>query len=678
MSSVHLDKEFEEFRGMMEVPDTFEDGFSWSSLIGALFVAMLMVPGAIYMQLLAGMGVGPAAQWVTVILFLEVARRAHRHLKRAELFVLFYMAGAVMMLQFQGLLWNQFFVQSRAATGMGFADQIPHWYAPSDPDVLAQRSFFHPAWYPALGVSVFHLVMGRINSTILSYGLFRVASDIERLPFPMAPIGAQGIMALAEQQEEESQRGRSDVEDKGNWRWRVFSIGGVLGLSFGAIYMAVPAITSALFDEPITFIPIPFVDWTQKTSSFLPAVATGMSLDLGQFVIGMVLPFFAMLGSIIGLVLMAINNAFILYPNGMLPSWQTSDETVATLYHNLFDFYFSFGMGVAIAIAVAGFFQVGANMAKKRREKRRKERLAMEAGETLDDKNEYTGPPPGRGDMPAIAVIGAYIFTSMSYVLLSGYLIDWHPRVMWVLLFFAFLYTPLISYVTARLEGLAGQVVQIPLVKEAAFILSGYRGGVDIWFLPLPIAQYGRRTVFYRQAELTGTRFWSIWKAELILVPIVMISSILFGQFIWSLARIPGPEYPYAERMWELGAAQQSLVFTSTLGRYSPFEKAFRPDYLAYGATFGLVTFFVLYFLRLPIMLIYGILRGFNNTLPHVILPQFLGACVGRFYFQRKLGLKWRQYVPVVAAGFSCGMGLVTVLAVGLNFLKQAAISTAF
>ncbi|MBS3820910.1 MAG: peptide transporter, partial [Phycisphaerae bacterium] len=115
MSSARIDKELEQFRDMMDVPDTFEDGFNWSSLVGALFVAMLMVPGAIYMQLLAGVGVGQAAQWVTVILFLEVARRAHKNLTKAELFVLFYMAGAVMMLKNQGLLWNQFFVQSRVS-----------------------------------------------------------------------------------------------------------------------------------------------------------------------------------------------------------------------------------------------------------------------------------------------------------------------------------------------------------------------------------------------------------------------------------------------------------------------------------------------------------------------------------------------------------------------------------
>ena len=91
-----VDKEMEEFRGLMEVPSTFEEGFNWKSLVGAIFIAIMMVPGAIYMSLLAGQGIGPAAQWVTVILFVEVARRAQQQLKRPEIFVLFYMAGAAM------------------------------------------------------------------------------------------------------------------------------------------------------------------------------------------------------------------------------------------------------------------------------------------------------------------------------------------------------------------------------------------------------------------------------------------------------------------------------------------------------------------------------------------------------------------------------------------------------
>ena len=79
----------------MTVPDTFEDGFGWGTVVMAFFVGLLMVPAQMYMQLVAGMDLGGAAQWVTVILYVEVARRAFTRLKRPEIFVLFYMCGAV-------------------------------------------------------------------------------------------------------------------------------------------------------------------------------------------------------------------------------------------------------------------------------------------------------------------------------------------------------------------------------------------------------------------------------------------------------------------------------------------------------------------------------------------------------------------------------------------------------
>ena len=47
MSATRYDREIEQYRSLMEVPSTFTEGFSWTSLVGALFIALLMVPGAI-------------------------------------------------------------------------------------------------------------------------------------------------------------------------------------------------------------------------------------------------------------------------------------------------------------------------------------------------------------------------------------------------------------------------------------------------------------------------------------------------------------------------------------------------------------------------------------------------------------------------------------------------------
>jgi hypothetical protein len=664
-----FDTELEEFRQVMEVPSTFEEGFSWSSLLGAVFVALLMVPGAIYMGLLAGtMEIGAASQWVTVILFIEVAKRAHRTLKRAEIFVLFFMAAAAMGMPFSGLLWNQFFINSDAAAATGIADQLPRWFAPPmESESYSLRTFFHPHWLPVIGMVVFGSFFGELSNMILGYGLFRLASDVERLPFPMAPVGAQGIMAMAE-----------DIETKGggqgSWRWRVFAIGGAIGLAFGSVYLLLPTLSGALTGVSIQIFPIPFYDLTFKTGKYLPAVATGIAWDLGHLIFGMVMPFFGMLGSFIGLMSTFVAGP-ILYSDriGILHNWKYGDDTIATIFKNNVDFFFSFQIGLALAIAFIGIYQVVKSVVKLRRSRTQSR---VEAG--ID-------PPAGRGDIRMWIVILFYVFVTLTYVTVSALLLRWHHgewtsgirNVVIVLLILGFFYTPLISYVTARLEGMVGQVVEIPLIREAALILSGYRG-VACWFLPIPIANYGSMTVFYRQCELTGTKFTSIWKSKLVLYPIILVSSIFFMNFIWGLAEVPSNAYPYAQKMWELNAANQCIVFSSTLGEYSIFEEAFRPIYIVAGTVFGGVLFSLMWTVGAPIMLTYGVVRGLGQSMPHTIIPNFIGALIGRYYFRKKLGLKWRQFIPVVAAGYACGMGLITTVGVGITFLSKADVSLPF
>ena len=701
-----IDKELEEFRSLMEPPDTFEDGFSWAALLGAIFVALLMVPGSIYMTLLAGVAVGPAAQWVTLILFIEVARRANKSLKRAEIFTLFYLSGAIMVTASQlqgqfhgglGALWAQFYVQSDSARAAGIAEHVPSWVAPrvdeDGNDILATRSLLHWEWLPALALIAFTMLIGRIDNMILGYGLFRLTSDIEKLPFPMAPVQAQGVMALSEEQVEESARKGSKPDDEpephtrgepaGSWRWRIFSIGAVMGLIFGAIYLGVPTITGALLDAPIQILPIPFIDYTQKTSEFLPAVASGISLNLGRVIFGMVLPFWAVVGSFVGLVVTFVANPILHDPSivgssadPILSSWNRGDNMQVTFYKNQVDFYFSFSVGVAIAIALMGFWSVFRAYTNARRE-------ARERGDNETAGEKLTDVPEGRGDIRPWIIVAVYLLSTALYIGVSCWLLFitdgavFMPLVL-VMCIYAFFYTPLISYVTARLEGIAGEVLNIPFVREASFILSGYNG-IAVWFLPIPLHNYGSMTVFYRSCELTGTKFWSIWKSEIFLTPIILIGSLGFAHFIWQLGDIPGPNYPFAQEWWEVTAEQQSLIFSSTMGdQFSEFERALNVNYIGAGAAVGLVCFLGFSWLGAPTFLMYGVVKGLNQTLPFTIIPEFIGALIGRYYFQKKYGLQWRQYIPVIFAGFSCGMGLVGTLGVGFTFLAKAVFQLPF
>ncbi|KKK67924.1 hypothetical protein LCGC14_2949220, partial [marine sediment metagenome] len=166
--AMRMDKELQEFRDLMPRPDRFEEGFGWRTVIMALFVGLLMTPAQMYMYLVAGVEMGSAAQWVTVILYVEVARRAFTRLKRPEIFVLFYMCGAVIH-SGGGLLWRQFLVQSEEMRKMGIVEYIPAWYAPSDPDVLGSRDFFTRAWLVPVGLMLLTLFITRLDHFGLGY-----------------------------------------------------------------------------------------------------------------------------------------------------------------------------------------------------------------------------------------------------------------------------------------------------------------------------------------------------------------------------------------------------------------------------------------------------------------------------------------------------------------------------
>jgi hypothetical protein len=644
------DRELQEYRDLLKPPTHFEEGFDWKTIVGAIFIGFLMMPGSMYLQLVIGTGVGPAARWVTIILFAELAKRAYSDLKQQEIFLLYYMAGAALHTPFQGLLWNQYLVQSDAARMLGVTEFIPAWVAPApESAALLERTLFHRDWLIPILLLIGTQIITRVDQFGLGYALYRITSDVEKLPFPMAPVAALGTMALAESTEEREK----------SWKWRVFSIGGVIGLVFGAVYVLLPALSGLVLMEPIRPIPIPWVELTVHTENWLPAVATGIQLDLGLVFIGMVLPFWAVMGGLGGLLITLIANP-ILYQQGILHRWHPGMRTVETVFANNFDFYLSFSIGLGLAIGLVGIWHVVRSFAG---------RGAGERGGL----RELLRPPAGRGDINFWLSIGIYVFSTVSYVVLCVWLVPNFPVVFFLI--YGFLYTPVISYITARMEGIAGQFVSLPLVREASFIAGakyfGYQG-IEIWYAPIPIHNYGSATVSFREIELTGTSIRGIIKSEIVVFPVVMIASLLFSQFIWQLAPIPSSAYPFAQELWHLQALNSLLMQTSTLEGNSLFFQALNWSYAAAGTLLGVVIYFFLTLFGLPVMLVYGLVRGLGQSTPHGLLLEVVGALLGRYVFRRRYGAMWGQYSPVLLAGFSCGMGLMGMFAMGLTLILKS------
>ena len=789
-------QEIEEYRDLMQVPDKFEDGFTIKAILGVLFVAFIMVPGNMYLSLMIGGSLGAAAEWVTIILFAEITKRSFSTLKRQEVYVLFYVAASLIAAEtgaFEGLLYNQYLVQSPAAKQFGLTKLIPTWVAPQpDSEAIITRTFLHADWAMPIVLLILGMIIWRVNWFTMSYALFRLSSDYERLPFPFAPVNALGAIALAE-----------TTEGGETWRWRVFSAGAMIGLVFGAIYVALPAITGAMLTEPITLIPIPFVDFTQVTGNFIPATPLGFTAHLGPIFTGLIVPFWGVVGTFLGVVVATIANP-VLYTwtpswreEPYLNLWRQGMGTIDTYFVNNVDFWMSFGIGTTVAIAIIGVYQVIQSV-----------RNAKDSGKESGIERSFAA-PEGRGDFPIWLALVLYSLATVALIGIAAWLLPGISQFIWFFLFFGFVFTPFQSFVNARLVGMVGQTVDIPFVREATIILSGYRG-VDIWFIPFPLGNYGAQTQKFREIELTGTQFTSIIRAEIFMVPIVLFTSFLYGSYIWKLAPIPSASYPYAQLIWRLRAYQQCLFITGTMkselaiandqagwtpanlsenewwywrarlasdewldsggkrgevgpwmptqvfyshfdqdepeivsdrfmrdvplgdeeirqglpqitplgpamdsilrnprptlevavGRAVPagwsfyFEvdtdplftsswiqhstdepwlyRAIKPEVIAFGAGFGLLSFILLSILGLPILLIFGFVRSLTH-LPHFVVTEIVGALLARYYFWNKYGRKeWLQFSPILAVGFSCGMALMGMAAVGVALIQKS------
>jgi hypothetical protein len=91
------------------------------------------------------------------------------------------------------------------------------------------------------------------------------------------------------------------------------------------------------------------------------------------------------------------------------------------------------------------------------------------------------------------------------------------------------------------------------------------------------------------------------------------------------------------------------------------------PSALAGLGVYALISAF-----RLPVMFFYGLVGGTGGMI-HGAIPTMFGALLGRHYFQKRFGTaEWHRYAPVLLAGFSCGMGLIAMVAIALGLISKS------
>jgi hypothetical protein len=564
--------EINEYRDLLQAPTQYEDGFTRNTMIGVLFIALIMTPGNMYLSLVTGLGIGDAAQWVTVILFLEIAKRSFTTLRRQEIYLLTYVAVSLISREtgtFLQLIQRQYYVGSQEMQEFGLTQKLVNlkfmgysWFSPGpDSQAIIERTFLHPDWMLPIALMVIGIIVGRITWFTSGYVLFRMVSDREHLPFPTAPMSALSSMALAEESGSETQ----------TWKWNCFAIGGTIGLAFGFIYVGIPAFTEVFAGVKVTIIPIPFVDLTPSLGQYIMGTPLAISFNLAPIFAGMLLPFWSVVGSFTG-VLLFMGSSPLLQHYGFIPRWKPGIDAIQTQIAGSVDFWQAFAMGVTLAVFVISLIQMVQAGRRVKVEREAEVRDSPDAG--ICKHPECNRPSQvrgyclrhlGRGDFNMWACLAIFFLFAAYPILLAKTLFPVLVST-GLLVFFlvlAFVYAPLMSFVSARLDGLIGQNIKIPYLHQAAIFLTGYRG-VEIWFVPFPGEDFGGNAEQFRIVELTGMRFTSLLKAELVMIPIVLGASLMYWSFLWKMAPIPSEAYPYAQKFWPLAAFNQAVAWSST------------------------------------------------------------------------------------------------------------------
>jgi hypothetical protein len=652
----------------------FEDAFNRNVVLAALFVGVVMLPGAIYMGLVAGVGLGGAAEWVTLILFLETARRTFVTLKPQELMLIYWAAGAMIGVSgafgsglhtfggsFGLFIWEQYLIHHPLLKDI--APKIPDWVVPPlGSEAYAKRTFFHSAWTKPILLGMVVTVLMTLNRVTLGYVLFRATADAERLPFPLVNIDVGGTMALAE-----SSAGRE------GWRWRVFSIGAMIGVAWGLIYVVVPVLTSAISPQPILLVPIPWIDLTTAIQAVLPGALFGLSTGLGGYLWGMVLPREIAWGQFAGSMIGGLLIPPVLFAAGALPDWKPGYASVPTSIALNWNFWISFGMGVGLLFGWAGIVAMIRQTRRRRLELRD---AAAAAGAPPPERGRlgFPKPPEGRGDFnPAVCLI-LWAASTIGLIALVKWLVPDFP--VWITALFGILWTPLNSFITARMVGITGSQTgaPFPFLREFTFFLSGYRG-VDLWFAPVPLYDHGFEARTFKQLEMSRTKFTSLVKFIALATVLTFVFSGLYWSLIWRLGPIPSSAYPYAQTYWPLGA-QNQYIWLSITDPDSPtrayfIQQVLNVKFIGLGVAVAAALWWLTSMLKLPQLFFFAMIGSFQ-TWPHDAIPVAIGAIVG-FRLGRKYGTEtWSAYAPILGAGFACGMGLIGMVAIAITLMAKA------
>jgi hypothetical protein len=102
------------------------------------------------------------------------------------------------------------------------------------------------------------------------------------------------------------------------------------------------------------------------------------------------------------------------------------------------------------------------------------------------------------------------------------------------------------------------------------------------------------------------------------------------------------------------------------------FLGAIRMSVIVPSAVGGLLVYGAFAAAKVPALFFYGFIGGVGQMF-HGAISNMIGALLGRYYFAKRFGAEeWHRYAPVLLAGFSCGMGLIAMVAIALGLITKS------
>ena len=619
----------------------YKSGFTFRAALSAIYATVIFIPALIYLQLVAGQSFG--VSWFMLILWVEISRLYGARLTRQEAFLIYMLAGIEFLPT--GLLYRQWFRIAPIVQRFGIADLLPTWWVPpAGSPVYTLRTFFHQDWLIPISIVISWAVLSDIICVTLGLFARELYVEVEDLPFPMEEVSAVAITSMTSEE-------RRPIQ--------ILSFSAVFGFIWGFIVYALPFIMQAYTGTLVWFIPVPWIDVTRYIEIVLPGAALGLSTSLGSYATGLVVPFNAAIGILIGsLAIYTIGNWLIVSYNlapdvdpitpGYQSWWIPGMDISLIAQRSIMYFWFPITIGLAFAAGIGPIIH--------------RPRLFTSAIRRIFTM-KYTGVRRRTDPIPAnlvisIAIISLVCGVALFAVLAPSYLLI-YPWISSLMIFFPIFAT----LVGGRIRGETGISPSFHIGELRNMIFLATNAPIEVWFAPNPMHLQGTgwlRT--FKVAQLTETSVKSLIKAYFVLLPFTILMAFIYLELFWRMGPIPSARYPAAQLLWPIDATYTVMWIRGVqMGLFNPM-------WIVYSLIIGTLLYLAIHIPNLSLLSYAGIAAGIG-TLPPYAVAYFIGGVISKIAEARLGEDRWRFYSRLIAGGLTMGESIAITISVSISLI---------